>query len=735
MKNGVNRRGARLGAALLMAAFLLLTPALLSLGVAGTAAAQGEGTRTKATATPAPYAALPACEVSIALNAGEGCHVSGTGTSFVVGRGSGCIVLFDPSLLAVCHATTTYSSSVLSASKGDDGSWMIEEFADRPGKCGELTVLHDAVRLGNVEWVACLAVSGIDVNGRDERGDTPLHIAVEKGSVELTQILIAAGADVKLPFYEESPVPIGLRELNQLFAAAGSDAGLQGAKIVAKAERGVTPLQKAVENGDVELVQMLVVAGMATPEPVEGVETPQLTTTATPEPTPALRQTVNETDREALVAFYHGTDGPDWVNNDNWLSDRPLREWYGVVVDSFGRVTELRLQNNRVGGEIPAELGQLTNLRRLLLYRDFWHSVWYSNPIRGEIPVELGQLTNLEELNLTENDLSGEIPAALGQLSNLKELLLSNNDLSGNIPAALGQLSNLKRLHLARNDLNGEVPPELGQLTNLEFMDLSYNDLSGEIPAELGQLTNLKAVYLDWSGLSGCVPDALRDVEENDFDELGLPLCAALAEVTRTDREALVTFYHATNGPDWRNNDHWLSDRPLGEWYGVTIGKDGRVVELGLEDNQLSGPIPPELAQLSNLEELSLSDNQLSGAIPAELGQLSFLEWLYLNNNDLSGEIPAELGELSRLVRLDLQDNQLRGEIPSEMGQLFNLIWLDLEANQLSGAIPGELGQLSKLVRLRLSDNELTGCVPDELSDLRYDDFDQLGLQFCPSGP
>ena len=735
MKNGDNRRGVKLGGALLVAVFLLLTQALPSLGVAGTAAAQGVGTKTGATATPAPYAALQACEVGKTLNAGEGCHVSGTGTSFVVGRGSGCIVLFDPSLLAVCHATTTYSSSVLSASKGDDGSWIVEEIADRPGKCGELTVLHDAVRLGNVAWVACLAVSGMDVNARDERGDTPLHIAVEKGSVELTQILIAAGADVRLPSYGESPVPIGLSELNQFFGAAGSDAGLQGAKIVAKAERGVTPLQKAVENGDLELVQMLVVAGMATPEPVEGTETHQLTTTATPEPTPELSQTVNETDREALVAFYHATDGPDWVDNDNWLSDRPLSEWYGVVVDSFGRVSELRLQNNRVGGEIPAELGQLTHLRRLLLYRDFWHSVWYSNPIRGEIPVELGQLTNLEELNLTENELSGGIPAALGQLSNLKELFLSNNELSGEIPPELGQLTNLKRLNLARNDLNGEIPAELGQLTSLEFMDLSYNDLRGEIPPELGKLKNLKALYLDWSGLSGCVPEALRDVEENDFDEMGLPFCAALAEVTRTDREALAAFYHATNGPGWRNNAHWLSDRPLGEWYGVTVGKDGRVIELGLEDNQLSGPIPPELAQLSNLEELSLSDNQLSGAIPAELGQLSLLEWLYLNNNDLSGEIPAEVGELSRLVRLDLQDNRLGGEIPSEIGQLSNLIWLDLEGNQLSGAIPAELGQLSKLVRLRLSDNELTGCVPEELSDLRYDDFDQLGLPFCPHGP
>ena len=80
---------------------------------------------------------------------------------------------------------------------------------------------------------------------------------------------------------------------------------------------------------------------MAAPEPVEGTETPKLTTAATPEPSSALRQPVNETDRETLVAFYHATDGPDWVNNDNWLSDRPLER----VVRRFYRQPRAR---NRV---------------------------------------------------------------------------------------------------------------------------------------------------------------------------------------------------------------------------------------------------------------------------------------------------------------------------------------------------------------------------------------------------
>ena len=35
------------------------------------------------------------------------------------------------------------------------------------------------------------------------------------------------------------------------------------------------------------------------------------------------------TDRAALVALYHATDGANWGDNTNWLSDAPLGEWSG----------------------------------------------------------------------------------------------------------------------------------------------------------------------------------------------------------------------------------------------------------------------------------------------------------------------------------------------------------------------------------------------------------------------
>ena len=137
----------------------------------------------------------------------------------------------------------------------------------------------------------------------------------------------------------------------------------------------------------------------------------------------------------------------------------------------------------------------------------------------------------------------------------------------------------------------------------------------------------------------------------------------------KTDREALVALYNATDGENWNESDNWLSDAPLGEWEGVVTNDDRRITELQLHTNDLSGEIPPELGSLSNLTALNLNNNDLGGEIPAELGSLSNLSYLYLNDNDLSGEIPAELGSLSNLEWLLLNNNDLSGAILAELGR------------------------------------------------------------------
>ena len=184
------------------------------------------------------------------------------------------------------------------------------------------------------------------------------------------------------------------------------------------------------------------------------------------------------------------------------------------------------------------------------------------------------------------------------------------------------------------------------------------------------------------------------------------------------DRAALVALYNATDGPNWTNNHNWLSEAPIGEWYGVTTDDDGRVTQIRLWENNLIGSIPADLGNLTSLQRLGLWSNDLSGEIPSELGNLSSLERMSLDDNQLSGGIPSELGSLSNLERIFLHGNQLSGEIPSELGNLSSPERMSLDDNQLSGGIPSELGNLSNLERLYLTRNQLSGEIPTELSSL-----------------
>ena len=200
------------------------------------------------------------------------------------------------------------------------------------------------------------------------------------------------------------------------------------------------------------------------------------------------------------------------------------------------------------------------------------------------------------------------------------------------------------------------------------------------------------------------------------------------------DRDALIALYNATDGDNWRDNTNWLSDHPVGEWYGVGTDGNGRVVQLFLESNRLSGQIPSDLGDLTNLQKLGLYDNQLSGQIPTELGNLSNLQNLIIATNRLSGQIPSDLGDLTNLQELVLYDNQLSGQIPTELGNLSNLQVLIIDTNRLSGQIPSELGNLSLRI-LGFSGNELEGCIPQGMSNIPENDFDKLGLPFCDEQP
>ena len=233
-------------------------------------------------------------------------------------------------------------------------------------------------------------------------------------------------------------------------------------------------------------------------------------------------------DRERLEALYHATDGPNWVDDTNWLTDASLDDWYGIEADEEDRVTQLVLgvwsesqqvfQGNGLTGTLPADA--LGGLSRTVLLEIV------GNPgVTGPLP-SLADLLELVELDFESNDHTGPIPPEWAGLPKLANLDVESNRLTGTIPPELGRLP-LTRLAIGANRLTGAIPAELAGLApTLEELNVHDNRLSGPIPVELGELTNLVELTIDGdTGL--CLP---RQIQETVFGRLaveqGVPLCA-----------------------------------------------------------------------------------------------------------------------------------------------------------------------------------------------------------------
>ena len=451
----------------------------------------------------------------------------------------------------------------------------------------------------------------------------------------------------------------------------------------------------------------------------------------------------------------------------NWDADVPITEWQGVTIGGEPpRVHELsgggfnwRWQPHIADRNIPAELGGLTELRRLSLA----DSEWSLRRLTGPIPASLGELRKLEVLDLRHNALTGEIPAALGSLQDLQVLRLNGNRLSGPIPAALGALTSLQALHLDGNELTGPIPAQLGALASLETLSLQDNRLTGPIPAALGALSSLQALFLGRNELTGSIPPelgALANLETLSLQENRLTgqIPAAL--------DALGSLEHLfLNGNQLSDRVPWeLTSFSVREWTGIPgwVGTYPRVGE-GDTLTRCLPPVSPPMPRKTGREpykpvctpaEVCENGTVVANAaanpglvndcialLTAETGLAGddepfrepALNWNAATAITAWGGVTVA-GTPARVRAIDLDWAGLAGRIEPQLSWLSALEQLRLAGNALSGMIPVSLAELPKLELLSLSGNvDLTGCIPWALREVRDHDLDGVGLPDCPS--
>jgi len=488
---------------------------------------------------------------------------------------------------------------------------------------------------------------------------------------------------------------------------------------------------------------------------------------------------VLEQDSLALVALYDSTDGVNWNNNTNWLTD-PVSTWFGITV-SNDRVTEIDLEDNQLHGKIPSEIGNLSALT---------HLYFINNQLSDTIPASLGNLNQLERLHLNNNQLTGPIPPQLGNLTQLTGLQLGENQLTGPIPEEIFNLTNLEYLSLYDNNISGSIPADIMNLTSLTVLSISGNQFEGSIPSEIGNLTLLQYVDFFSNQFSGALPDEMTHLTSlqrlnlfnNQFTDLpnlsSIPTLVSLKiqnnQFTFEDIEphiGIATFIYSPQDSMGNEQDTLVT---TGSTLTLSVSVGGAnnqyqwekdKLQIAQADDSLYTISPVELSDagfysceitntiatdltlysrpiqvsvmVSGIQKDSLAlialydstdganwtDNTqwLNGpvtdwfGITVTDGRVSEIE-LYKNN--LTGVIPPEIGDLDSLKVLELWRNSLSDTLPPEISLLKKLTWLRIQNNQFIGSIPEEISELTDLIYLGLGSNDLTGSIPASIGDL-----------------
>ncbi len=216
-----------------------------------------------------------------------------------------------------------------------------------------------------------------------------------------------------------------------------------------------------------------------------GSPTPRHTPTPTPPPTATAIPDEIDADREPLLAstcatlpasecralriLYNATRGDRWRgdypgNAVSWYNSANPCDWYGITCEN-GRIIELQLNEIGLDGILPAELGNLTALQHLSVYK---------NQLRGGLPSSIGALIGLVSADFSNNQFSGGIPLYFGRMPQLEALNLNFNAFSGTLPSELATAPKLGWLDVSHNYLNGTIPSEY---SNFDFFSAAGNNL------------------------------------------------------------------------------------------------------------------------------------------------------------------------------------------------------------------------------------------------------------------
>jgi hypothetical protein len=151
------------------------------------------------------------------------------------------------------------------------------------------------------------------------------------------------------------------------------------------------------------------------------------------------------------------------------VSDNLVSGTFPAAYSSLSDLDTFCIAFNQFDGPVPGFIFRFPDM----VYLDIAY-----NRFTGQLPNDIPQqMPDLEILFMENNDIGGKIPANLGNL-NLRRVHMDDNALTGTIPTELGQPPKLKQLLLHGNQLTGMIPAELKNLKVLETASFHFNSLA-----------------------------------------------------------------------------------------------------------------------------------------------------------------------------------------------------------------------------------------------------------------
>jgi len=299
-------------------------------------------------------------------------------------------------------------------------------------------------------------------------------------------------------------------------------------------------------------------------------------------------------DPDIVSTLFQGNDDESggvvyWTNADGWLSYN-VHEcfWFSraqLACDINQQYRYLALQKNNLVGQLPLEIGFLTNLEQLQLSDNL--------QIYGTLPTTVNLLTNLRALQMSNlPQLAGSLPSEIGNLhASLQTIDLRDTPFFiKRIATEIGRLVNCRQLLLGKRfstatgttTHTAAMPSELGMMKSLGAFTISGEEVLGILPTELATLSQLQWLSVTHTKVTGPIPHQL--------------------------------------------------------------GSLSQLATLDLANNRLSSTLPMELGRLQkSLTSLSVNDNALTGTIPVQYSDLTNCKTMLFQNNQLEGSVPVEV--------------------------------------------------------------------------------------------